>query len=520
MKQDVIVIGGGHNGLVAACYLARAGRKVTLLESSPTYGGMTSTNPVIPAAPHHRINEGGMDVTLLQGTSIQQELELHKYGFELIEADPPYAFLQEDGESMVIWRDPTKTANEIRRFSEKDARAYIDFSNDMAAMMHAVIPYMAGHPTRVNIPSMIAGLAKTMLKPSRYKGMMRFISASEGEYLEEKFESPMVRSMLEAICPFLPMYQQGTAWLLVQMGFLHKYGVSRVKTGTGGLTDALGKCFLAAGGTIQTGTKVDEIIVNNGKVRGVKLANGQIMEAPSVVAACNVKYTLTELVPQDALSDIERSQAKHIPIVQDGASSFKIDVALSKQVDMSRFEKRRGDDVNLRKCGLVWVNFEEHAAAWRDCAAGILPNPLPLFALLPAANDPTQAPTDQETVWIWSGIAPANPKEPWLTLKEKAATQVLTQADRYLNGLLEHEIGRRVMSPDDLQERFTVPHGNVYHVDIGSVRFGPFRPAPAFSRFTTSINGLILSGGGMHPSSGICGVPGKIAAKTVIRKGY
>ena len=518
MTKDVIVIGGGHNGLTAACYLARAGRKVILLEASPTHGGMTATNPVIAEAPHHRINEGGMDVTLLQSTHIVEDLELTRFGYETIEADPPYAFLQADGTSMVIWRDAKKTADEIRRFSPKDAAAYLDFANDMDAMMNAVIPYMSGHPIRVNIPALLVGVAKTMLKPSRYKGMLRFISASEGEYLEEKFESPLVRSMLEAICPFLPLYQQGTAWLLVQMGFLHRFGVRRVKTGTGGLTDALARAFVAHGGEIRTNARVETITIEGGRATGVRLVDGEELKASAVLAACNVKYTLTDLVPQEALTDLERSQAKHIPIVQDGASSFKIDLALDHQVDLSRFEKRRDDGIELRKCGLVWVDFEQHAAAWRDCAAGALPNPLPTFNLIPTANDPTQAPPGQETVWIWSGIAPATPTEPWATLKDRAATQTLELANQFLGGLLEHEIGRRVMSPDDLEQRFTVPHGNVYHVDIGSVRFGPFRPAPAFADFTTSIEGLFLSGGGMHPSSGICGVPGHVAAKTLLRK--
>lgn len=516
-RTDVIVIGGGHNGLTAACYLARAGRKVTVLEASDTYGGMTSTNAVIEGAPHHRINEGGMDVTLLQATNIAEELELARHGFELLPNDPPYAFLSPDGESLCIWKDPTKTAEEIKRFSPADARAFLDFANDMDAMMNVVVPYMKAHPIRVDIGPMLLGAAKLLLHGRRFKRMSRFMSASQGEYIEEKFNSPMVRSMLEAVCPFLPIYQQGTAWLLVQFGFLHRFGVARVKTGTGGLTDALGRSLLASGGEIRTGARVEKVRVLDGRVQGVRLVNGEELDASVVIAGCNVKYALNELIPPEALTDTELKQARHIPIAQDGASSFKIDVALNKRVDLTRFERRRKVPVELRKCGLVWHTYDDHVRAWEQCAMGQVPDPLTYFTLLPAANDPSQAPEGQETVWIWSGIAPIKTPEPWSVIKDGVADRALKQADGFLGGLLESEIGRRVMSPEDLAERFTVPHGHVYHVDIGISRFGPFRPSPAFSDFTTSVQGLYLSGGGMHPSSGICGVPGYVAAKTALR---
>ena len=156
-SNDVIVIGGGHNGMVAACYLAKAGRRVTVVEALPAIGGMSSTNAIFPEAPNHLINEGGLDVTLLRCSRIVSDLELERYGFGQIVPDPPYAYLHPDGASLCIWRDPVKTAEEIKYFSPKDAKAYIEFINSISLMMEGVLRFMGTHPTRPNLLELAIG---------------------------------------------------------------------------------------------------------------------------------------------------------------------------------------------------------------------------------------------------------------------------------------------------------------------------------------------------------------------------
>ncbi|MDB5969658.1 MAG: beta-carotene ketolase [Hydrocarboniphaga sp.] len=516
-SADVIVIGGGHNGLVAACYLAKAGRKVLVLEASETFGGMVSTNPVIGAAPNHRINEGGMDNTLLRETNIVHDLSLESFGYGEIEIDPAYAFLQPDGSSLCIWKDPQKTADEIRRFSQKDARAYIDFANDIDLMMNLSVPYMKSHPIRVNIWEMFLGILKLLRHPRRAIGLSRFVSASHAEYIEESFEHPIVRGPLAAIVPFLPIQQEMTAWMLIQFGFIHRKGVSRIRTGSGGLTDALGKCLLASGGSIRTGAKVEQILVENQRAAGVKLVGGEELRAPVTVAACNIYNTLQQLLPAGALTDRELAQARRIPNAASNASSYKLDIALDARASLAKHQAWRKNDIDLRKCGLCWATYEQHIKAWDACARGEIPDPLPVFVLIPSANDPSQAPEGQDTIWCWSGIATATPTQPWEEIKASVTKGVILDIKQYIDNVETAEIGRRVMSPDDLATRFHVPKGNVYHVDTGMSRFGPFRPAPAFANYTTSVKGLFLSGGSMHPSAGIAGIPGRIAAQTVLR---
>ena len=195
-NMDAIVIGGGHNGMVAACYLAKAGRNVTVVEALPTIGGMSATNAIFPEAPNHLINEGGLDVTLLRCSSIVKDLALEKYGFGEIVIDPPYAYLHPDGSSLCIWRDPARTAEEIKYFSPKDAKAYIEFTNSISLLFKGVLPFMRSHPYRINVVEMAAGVAKMLAHPKQLWGLSRYISASHAEFIEEHFEHPMVRGPL------------------------------------------------------------------------------------------------------------------------------------------------------------------------------------------------------------------------------------------------------------------------------------------------------------------------------------
>ena len=520
--SKVIVIGGGHNGMVAACYLAKAGRDVTVVEAYPSIGGMSATNAIFPEAPDHRINEGGLDVTLLRCANIIQELQLEKYGFGQVVPDPPYAYLQPDGSSLCIWRDPVRTAEEIKHFSPKDAKAYLEFVSSISLMMEGVLPFMRSHPYRINLLDMLIGLAKMLRHPTKLWGLTRYLSASHAEYIEEHFEHNIVRGPLASMVPFLPPKTEATAWALVYYAVIHGVGVSRIIGGSGGLTDALARCLTAHNGSIRTAAKVDRILVENEWVRGVELSDGERLYADAVVSAANVKMTLLDMLPKGTLPYKEQVQANNIPVCNYRASSFKVDIALREQVRMTKHQAWRqqhfSDSTDLRIPGHCSVTYDDYLRGWEDCAAGRLPAPLHNFTIFPGHVDPTQVPKGQDSLWYWGGVAPTHPTEPWVTLKERATREVYQYFGDYYDDIEGIEIIRRVQSPDDIAERYNVPFGHVYHVDTAISRFGPFRPSPAFADYTTPINGLFLSGASMHPCAGIAGIPGQLAAKTVLRK--
>jgi phytoene dehydrogenase-like protein len=518
-SPDVIIVGAGHNGLTAGSYLARAGKRVLVLEATDKVGGMTSTNPVLPGAPHHLINEGAMDSSLWRTTRIAQELELEtRFGLVELEADPPYVFLDEDGSSLCIHRDPHRTAEEIRRFSPADARAYIDLANTLESLMDMAVPFMNTNPVRPQVGGILRGAAHAARHPKRLGPLGHFFSASHAAFVDERFTDRRVKALLAALPCFAPMSEDGTAWVLIYFGLIHRAGVGRFQGGTGAITNALARCFAAAGGEVRFGAEVDQLLVSGGRVRGVRLTGGEEVHAKVVLTTNNVKVPLTRWLPDDALTPSLRERVQHIPTSSTHASSFKVDVALSGRLTLDQHQENRRDGIDLRKPALVWASFEDHVAAWESCARGEVPDGLPGVGIIPTGMDPSQAPAGQDTFWWWTGIAPVHPRTPWEELAGPTSERLLAAAGRYINGLKELEIDRQVNTPVTLEARFRSPDGNVYHVDPTATRFGPLRPAPGLAGYTTPIDGLFISGGGTHPSAGICGVPGQQAARVIRRR--
>ena len=516
-QPDVLIVGAGHNGLTAGCYLARAGLRVQIVEAAASVGGMTSTNAVLERAPGHRINEGAMDSSLWRTTTIANDLDLARFGLRELEIDTPYAFLDADGSSLCIHRDPVRTADEIARFNPADGRAYLELVNALEAAMNVAVPYMNTNPVRPGVGDIATGALKSARHPRRFGPLTQFMTASQAEFIDTRFNDHRIKSLLAAVPCFAPISEDGTAWVLIYFGMIHRDGVGRFEGGTGALTDALARCFEAAGGQIRLNAPVDGVVLQGGRAAGVRLESGEEIRAGAVVTTNNAKTVLGEWLPDGALPDRIAERIPYIPTNSTHASSFKIDVALGGRAELSAHQANRRDHVDLRRPALCVTTFDEHIAAWHACARGEVSDPLPGFAILPSGMDPTQAPDEQDTFWFWSGISPVDPTTPWPDLAAPTAEKVLQQCGKYIDGLTELEIDRRVMTPVDIEKRFRAPDGNVYHVDPIATRFGPLRPAVGVAGYRTPVEGLFLSGASTHPSAGICGVPGQQAAKAVLK---
>jgi phytoene dehydrogenase-like protein len=292
-QYDVVVVGAGHNGLTAASYLARAGNSVLVVDAADRVGGMTSTFPLLPGAPHHRINEGAMDASLIRTTTIVRELELERFGLREVEVDPPYAWLGPDGESLCVWRDPERTAEEIRRHSRADAAAFLELANVLEAAMNIAIPYMNTNPVRPAPKDILRGALRSARHPSRLSPLSRLLTVSHAEMIESAFKTDGIRALLAALPCFAPIAEDGTGWALIYFGLIHSAGVGRYVGGTGAITDALGACLRAAGGEVRLSAPVEQVLVRQGRAAGVRLAGGEEIHARAVLTTCNVKTVLT-----------------------------------------------------------------------------------------------------------------------------------------------------------------------------------------------------------------------------------
>lgn len=517
-RSDVIVVGAGHNGLVAAAYLRKAGFDVTVVEASPTVGGMISTNPVIDGAPGHLINEGGIQASLFRATDIERDFDLQRYGFKQLIADPFHVHLDPDGPSLAFWCDPVKTAAEIRHFSPHDAKNYLEFANQLDAAMDFAMPFMLGHPTRPNPRDVMNAIPTALKRRKDLAPLISFFTTSHAEVIEERFDHPLVKGALASMPPFCWMTQDGTGWALIYIAMCHRTNSARFQGGTGALTNALHAWLQDHGTTVRTSARVAALTTSGGAVTGVRLDTGEELHAHRVMASCSPKATLSHLLPKGLLPDHLQRRADRIPTNVLETTTLKIDVALSGRLDMPRHNKWRKDGLDLCRPIVSWQSYEDHVDAWNDVVGRRWPKTIPFIGIVPSRIDPTQAPEGQDTFWLWSGITPKNPEIPWEQTRKEIGDRVLAECATVYDGLDTLEIGRRVFQSPDIEERFNVPDGNVYHVEPVGMRFGPLRPAQGFGEYETPVPGLWITGAGTHPTGGISGIPGMVAAKTMIKR--
>jgi phytoene dehydrogenase-like protein len=519
-EADYVVIGAGHNGLTAGCYLARAGHRVAVLEASASIGGMTTTNAILPKAPQHLFNEGAIQATGIFGLSgVSEDLELHKYGLQMIPVDPAHVQLAPDGSSLAIWKDASKTADELRRFSPSDARTWLDLANALEPAIGLVVAYMKAHPLRPWTKEMAGAVAHAARHPKRLWSLRSFATASHTEFLEETFESELPKGALAAMAAFSQMRLDMTAWAMIYLGIVQRTPNLMPVGGTGSLPAALCRYLLGHGGSVHTGSRVAELFVTNNRVTAVKLEDGrEIRPRKGVISACNPVITLNELLPAGSLDRKLATRAKDIPLRKTHATSLKINVALKGHVSMARHQKWRGDGLDLRRHLAAWHTLEEQDAAWNSVVRGEWPDPVPVScSMIPSSVDPSQAPEGESTFYLWSGVIPVTPSDPWDEVRDKVGDAVLRDCAQYYEGLDSLEIDRAVLGGPDIEERFNAPAGNVYHVDPLITRFGPLKPAAGLGAYRMPIDGLYLSGAGTHPVGGVCALPGKLAAETAIR---
>ncbi len=526
-SADVIVAGSGHNGLVAACYLARGGLDVLVVEAHDTPGGMTATNPMAPEAPDHLINEASIHASLFRMSPIEAELELtSKFGLRQRVIDPCHVQLNPDGdESLGLWRDPMKTAEEMRYFSPRDAKAYIELANLIDTAVQIGLPIAMTNITKPGMGVILKVLSAAVGKLRYWGPMFSMMTNTFAGLIEETFEHPMNRAPFATALPFMDFKSDLSAFAIVYLAVLQRYGVAMFEGGTGAFPKALIRCLEASGGRVRTSAPVSELIVRNGRVTGVKLESGEeLLARKAVLTAFSPKSVLNHLLPAGTLPEKLAKRAARIPTSNRGIADYKLNIALKGKVHFTRHQawRNKRDGLDLRLPTTQWATHEQAIAAYDACVRGEVPEMIPGLAQITTAFDPAMAPPGHDTFWFWGGLVPFNPRIGWDQARDLITERVIKDTAKYLDGIEELEIARRPLAPPDIEKRFRAIDGSVYHVDPYITRFGAGRPAMGFAGYKTPVPGLFLSGSGTHPSAGICGLPGRNAAQTLladVRKG-
>ncbi|MEA2169512.1 MAG: hypothetical protein QOF76_2812, partial [Solirubrobacteraceae bacterium] len=422
---DVVVIGAGHNGLVAANYLADAGLDVVVLDRHEQIGGMTRSGYPIAAAPEHLINHCAVDPVFWPQGVPAQELALHEYGLRWLPVDPAFAYLHPTGESLAFWRDPAKTAADIRRFSHADARAYLELAELFTAVCDVMLPMFATNPTRPDLTALRGAGGGALRHRGRLVEMAKFLAASGRDEISERFEHPVVRSALHVAsgCLYPSSYPGSTVQMLI-LAFVHRFECLRPVGGTQAIPDALAARLAARGGRVVAAARVAEIDVAGGRATGVTLTGGQEVRARrAVLAACDPRQALSELLPAGAMTPREERRAAAIPANDLGWGQLKVDVACRGELSLQRFEADRTDGANLRAASHIMGTEDGLVRGYRRAAAGLLPHvdDIGFYNAIPNAVDPSQTPDGQDALYLINITCPAHPEGGWTAeLREQA----------------------------------------------------------------------------------------------------
>jgi phytoene dehydrogenase-like protein len=510
---DVVIVGGGHNGLAAGCYLAREGLRVVVVEKEERLGGMALTAPLIDEAPGHLVSPCAFEDLFFRIGGVVGDLDLVRHGFREYESDG-WAWLGEDGASLLIQRDVERTVANIAQFSRVDAARYRELMEVAFRCVDIFYGYLTSHPTRPGLRQ-VAGWMRTLVTDRKLRSALAgMVTSTAVEVITSTFESDAVRGVFANTILGSP-FADGNGITIMNTTLLHRTGIGRPVGGMGGVVAALERCLLAHGGETRTGSPVAEIEVRGGRAAGVALADGTRIEARrGVITTCP-----PQLVPGlvgDAFDDRVAARLESAPDDAWGIGQMTVTVALSEQLALPLHQARR-DDVDIRRPTLMTGTLDRLVDAAQAAMRGGFAPAMPWWATIFNAVDPSQAPEGQDVVDLYCPAVPSQPLAGWQAERAGAADRLVAQASTVLEGLSEYELGRYIETPADRAERVGTRNGCIYHVDFLPSRVGPLRPALGLGSYRTPVDRLYLSGIGTHPPAGVSGLNGKQAAETVLK---
>jgi phytoene dehydrogenase-like protein len=521
-QYDVIVIGAGHNGLTNAAYLARAGKKVLVLERRHVIGGAAVTEEVFPG---FKFSVCSYVVSLLR-PEIIRDLDLPRHGLEILPLDGTFTPMP-NGD--YLWRvnDHGKTRRELARHSKLDAEAYEEFGKAMQAMCRFVKPILSmvpPDPTTLDPRE----LMKLMFLGRRFQGLssedkynqVQLMTMSAIDFLDQWFETDVLKATMSAsgiIGTFLGVRSPGTAYVLLHHymgeidGAFRSWGFAR--GGTGAISNAIAEAAREAGAEIRTQAPVARIMVKNNRVEGVVLANGDEIRADVVSSGVDPRLTFTKFIeerhlPAEFLEDIKRYKFR--------GSSGKVNIALDTLPD---FKCLPGPGHHLRGAISISPSVEYMERAYDDAKYGNFSRRPYIDMVIPSLTDPSVAPPGKHVMSCFVQYAPykLRPGLNWDDQREAFANTVIDTIAEYAPNIKNIIINKQVLTPLDLEREFGLSEGNIFQGELSLEQLFFLRPAPGYAQFRTPIKNLYMCGSATHPGGGIMGAPGRLAALEILK---
>ncbi|HKE23298.1 MAG TPA: NAD(P)/FAD-dependent oxidoreductase [Bryobacteraceae bacterium] len=522
-KFEVVIIGAGHNGLVTAAYLARAGRKVLVLEKREMVGGCAVTEALWPG---YRVSSAAYLTSLLQ-ERIVRELDLPRFGYQVDAKDPAFFSAFPDGRHFFMWQDRAKTLGEIAKFSKRDAEVYPAYEDQIERLSQVVEHLLLTTPPQFP-PGGLGDFIDYLKLTGRLRGLpardlvalVKIFTQSAAEFLDEWFESEQVKVTLATdgvIGANGGPRSPGTAYILLHhcMGGVagHRGLWGFVRGGMGAVSEAIAGAARAAGADIRTNAAVSKILVRSGRARAVVLADGAEIEAGAIASNLDPKLTFLHLLdvrelPPDFVQAIRNFRIE--------GTSCKINLALNGLPKFTAFPETPGPQ--HRATMHICPNIEYVERAWDDAKYG-RPSERPLLELtIPTMYDPSLAPAGHHIMGIFLQYAPYTLRDAtWDDLREPFGDRVMALIEEYAPGFSELIEHKQVLSPFDLERRFGITGGNIFHGEMSLDQMFLMRPVAGFARYRTPIDGLYLCGSGTHPGGGVMGAPGYNCAREMLK---
>ena len=526
-KYDSVIIGGGHNGLVAAAYLARSGRKVLVLERRELLGGCAVTEEIWPG---YRVSTAAYLTSLLQ-ERIVQELELARYGYQVDAKDPAFFSAFPDGRHFFMWQDRAKTLAEIAKFSRHDADVYPAYEDQLERLSQVVEGLLLTTPPAFPLRAIdlvdylrLAGKMRK-LGPRDLVALVKIFTQSAAEFLDEWFQSEEVKVTLATdgvIGANGGPRSPGTAYILLHhcMGGVggHRGLWGFVRGGMGAVPEAIAASARAKGVEIRVNAPVAKVLVRDGRARGVVLESGEEIAAATVASNLDPKLTFLRLLDP---KDLDAEFVRAIRNFRIEGTSCKINLALNGLPEFTAYPggAPSGPGPHHKATMHICPSIDYVERAWDDAKYGRASQRPLLELTIPTMYDASLAPPGKHIMGIFLQYAPYTLREgTWDELREPFGDRVISLIEEYAPNIRQIVEHRQVLSPLDLERRFGITGGNILHGEMSLDQMFAMRPVAGWARYRTPVAGLYLCGSGAHPGGGVMGAPGFNCAREMLKR--